>query len=248
MKTKETIFFLLINILVFSASSWGEDKVYTNEDLKPEPSAYSKSNYSSLEPLLKSSDFNPSFDELHKYIEDKLTQVKIPEYKIYLNPLFPGMTQDEVKQRWGVRIKGGFHEENDKKTWFVDTLNYEIGVSLYFNNNKLRGWKIYNQPPYDVRKDTNVIDYGDLTKGSRGGNVPRQPVNEPALKDNEEVAVSISGCQSLQESLDGKAGNTNAVITVLRHGRTMEEICDTLGQGCKSCGEVPQQMGKNQQR
>lgn len=241
------VFFLLSIMLILPSVSFAEDKVYTNADLKPEPPSYSNSNYRPLEPLLKSSDFNPSFDELHRYIEGKLTQVRIPEYKIYLTPLSPGMTTEEVKQRWGIRIRGGFHEEDDKKTWRVDTLNYEIGVSLYFNNNRLRGWKVYNQPRYDVSKDAKVIDYKDLMKGKSGSDIPVHPGNESVLGD-EPVTVSISGCQTLQEALDGKPGNTNAVITVLRHGRTIEEICETLGQGCKACGEAPSQIGSNQRQ
>ena len=71
---------------------------------------------------------------------------------------------------------------------------------------------------------------------------------KPVLNEDEPVTVSISGCQTLQEALDGKTGNTNAVITVRRKGRTIEEICETLGRGCKSCGEAPQQIGKNQSR
>lgn len=68
---------------------------------------------------------------------------------------------------------------------------------------------------------------------------------KPLVNENEPVAVSISGCQTLQEALDGKDGNTNAVITVRRKGRTIDEICETLGQGCKACGEAPQQLGSS---
>jgi hypothetical protein len=73
-----------------------------------------------------------------------------------------------------------------------------------------------------------VIHYRDLKK------------QKYALAENEEVNISIKGCQTLQEAIDGKPGNTDAVFSVLRHGRTIEEICDTAGRGCRSCEEVLQ--------
>ena len=151
-----------------------------------------------------------------------------------------------MKKRWGMRTTGGYHQEDEKKTLHVDTLNFEIGVSLYFSNNRLRGWRAYSRPLHDAPKDTNVINYRDLGKAEGGNNIPTQPGNGPSLGD-EPVAVSISGCQTLQESLDGWPGQTDAVITVRRRGRAVEEICETLGQGCKSCTEAPRQMGKTAQ-
>jgi hypothetical protein len=45
----------------------------------------------------------------------------------------------------------------------------------------------------------------------------------------------IEGCQTLQQGLDGVPGTTNATITVDRRGRTNEQVCETLGSGCKAC-------------
>ena len=82
---------------------------------------------------------------------------------------------------------------------------------------------------------------GERPVAGKKDEIPQKPI----LREDEEVMVSIVGCPTLQEALDGKTGNTNAVIAVIRHGRTIEEICDTVGQGCKSCGEAPRQLGKN---
>ena len=118
------ILFLFVGTLVFSSFSWGEDKIYTNADLKPEPRTYS--NYTPHEPLVKDTDFNHSFAELRRYIENKVVNIKNPEYKIYLRPLSPGMTKEQVKQIWSeARLRSGVHEENEAKTWFVDTTDYK---------------------------------------------------------------------------------------------------------------------------
>jgi hypothetical protein len=37
----------------------------------------------------------------------------------------------------------------------------------------------------------------------------KKPPERPGLRDDEQVNVSIRGCQTLQESLDGKSGSTN---------------------------------------
>ena len=76
----------------------------------------------------------------------------------------------------------------------------------------------------------------------KSGSEPQKEIQ--VYGENEEVNVSIKGCQTLQEAFDGKAGKTDAGITVRGRGRTIEEICDTLGQGCKSCGEAPRQSVK----
>ena len=53
------------------------------------------------------------------------------------------------------------------------------------------------------------------------------------------VPMKISGCQTLQENLDGKRGSIgDTVIEVSGRGRTVEEICETLGQGCQYCNRV----------
>ncbi len=221
------IVILSILLLLIAASAFPEDRVYTNKDLRAEPPIQA-GRTSGLEPLIKSVEFNWSFDDLHKYIERKLAEVRIPEYEIYLRPLAPGMSQEEVKQRWaGGRITGGYGEHGQSfvkpETYDVQTINYEIGVSLYFENNRLKGWKTYKPRPIIVSNSEKVIDKKE-----------RRP-----LPEDEEVKISVKGCQTMQEAMDGKPGHTDAVFTVLRHGRTIEEICDTAGQGCKYCGEAP---------
>jgi len=61
-----------------------------------------------------------------------------------------------------------------------------------------------------------------------------QPVNSNRLIGP--VKMKVSGCQTLQEGIDGKEGSiAETVIEVNGRGRTVEEICDTLGLGCQSC-------------
>jgi hypothetical protein len=104
-----------------------------------------------LEPIVQTSDFNRSFNELHKYIGHRLKKTRVPKYQIYLRPLSKGMTQARVKQLWGTKTSGGMHAKGDDKKGTVDIYNYEIGISLYFKDNKLQGWKTYNNPQYDRR-------------------------------------------------------------------------------------------------
>jgi hypothetical protein len=60
-------------------------------------------------------------------------------------------------------------------------------------------------------------------------------------KEDEEILLSISGCPTLQDSIIDRRGNKgNAVVRLLRHGRTLQEICDTVGRGCLSCTRLLQ--------
>lgn len=226
---------------VLDNTVFAQDRIYTDEDLKV---YYTGGESSSIQPLIKTSDYNPSFDEMHKYIEEKLKNVRIPEWRIYLRPLSRGMTQQHVERLWwGSRRLGGSHVENDRKSWFIDIENYEIGISLYYANDQLKGWKIYEQPHSIDIEPAHVIEYEDLLKKSHAGemttNEHMQKLKEyRGLKEDEQVKVSVRGCQTLQEALDRKTGNTKAVISVTRHWRTIKEICDSVGQGCKACEEV----------
>ena len=147
MKTKTLNFFsfLIITMLFFSSNSWGEDKVFTNKDLK-------------------------------KYSDDENPSVIFKREAI---------SSDEMKKR-------------------------------------------------------SVIPKNEDT--------PKKPEAKPALPDQDEVIVSISGCRTIQDILDDKSGETNRVLRVLRRGRTIEQICATVGKGCKSCAEVPRQTGDNKSR
>ena len=77
-----------------------------------------------------------------------------------------------------------------------------------------------------------------------GHDLGKRDERVPGLKEsrvfgeNEEVMVNIKGCPTLQDATDGRQGKTDAVFSVLGHGRTIEAICETVGQGCKSCGEA----------
>jgi len=214
----------VISVLFTSVYSWGGNKIYTNEDLeqyreKPNPSisvipeksiSYDELMRRSgkLQPVIQASDFNTSFDQLYEYIEQNVTD-KRPEYQKYHRPLFQGMSQEQVKQLWGPRILRGAHEQNEDKTWSRDIKEYEIGISLYFENNKLQGWKIFNNPQ---------------------SNPPKQTRKEG------QVLIYVSGCPTLQDAIDNKTGsNGSAVFWIERHGRTTEEICETVGQGCRTC-------------
>ncbi|MBI5675279.1 MAG: hypothetical protein HZC48_05545 [Nitrospirae bacterium] len=221
---------LLLCLLTFGqgTTSFSEDKIYTNEDLKIYTNDKHSASPSRLEPIIKLSDFNPSFDELHKYIEEKLNRINISEYKIYLNRLSSGMTKENVKRVWGTKINSRLHEQNDINTWTIDAVDYEIGVSLFFENNKLKGWKkISNQRRVTIPKNTKVID------GEYRG-----------LKEDETLLVTMRGCPTLQDAIDGKEEGTGDVVEFLliRHWRTIQEICDEVGQGCKSCEEVTRKI------
>jgi len=217
---------MIVLFLMFSPTSLvAGDRIYTNEDLKQYESEKRGSSFSITpgkahsddelmkrgdrpESTIRSSDFNPSFDALQKYIEQKLKDTRFPEYQIYLRPLASGMTQEQVKQMWGTKILGARHEESDDKAWTVDSKDYEIGISLYFQNDKLKGWKKFDKS--------------------------RHPSEESTRK--EEVLISVSGCPTLQDSVDAKSGNDgSATFWVLRHGRMTQEICETAGRGCSSC-------------
>lgn len=204
----------MLSFVLLSTMAFADDKIYTNKDLqqyqdKKKSPALSNPDGHFLKPIISASDFNLSFDELHKYIKHKLIDISIPEYQRYLRPLRPGIAQEQVKQLWGIKTVGGMHEENDSKTWAIDVMNYGIGVSLYFENNRLMGWRIFNSPSYNVTDQR---------------------------RENEKVLISISGCPTLQDGTDGKTGHkSHATFWIWRHGRTTEEICDTVGQGCKSC-------------
>ncbi|KPK45617.1 MAG: hypothetical protein AMK74_02915 [Nitrospira bacterium SM23_35] len=217
---------MIVLFLMFSPTSLvAGDRIYTNEDLKQYESEKRGPSFSitpgkahsddelmkrgdTPESIIRSSDFNPSFDALQQYIKQKLKDTKVSEYHVYLRPLASGMTQEQVKQMWGTKILGARHEESNDKAWTVDSRDYEIGISLYFENNKLKGWRTFDESKHPS---------GQRSK-------------------EEEVLVSLSGCPTLQDSLDAKSGNDgSATFWVLRHGRTTKEICETIGRGCNSC-------------
>jgi hypothetical protein len=158
-------------LLLLATVAFSEDKIYTNKDLKAEPPISTTPAYG-FEPLIKSSEFNWSFDELHRYIERRLAVIQIPQDKVYLRPLTPGMTTDQVKHVWsGATIVGGYGEDgrdwrdiSRMRFYHVATLNYQIGVSLYFDNNKLKGWRTYKPPRFTIPRNEKVIDYQELKK------------------------------------------------------------------------------------
>ncbi|MEW6584217.1 MAG: hypothetical protein AB1442_01250 [Nitrospirota bacterium] len=200
-----------------TAIAYADDKIYTNEDLlKYQIKREAPLHLESIAPI---SDFDSSFYRLRKYIQERLKVVKSPEYKKYLQPLSSGMTQEQVGRLWGIKTVGGMHEEAEDKRFIIDIRNYEIGVSLYFRNDALKGWKRFESNPYSapgVRK-------------------------EDPEKEDEKVLISISGCPTLQDGLDGENSQTGyATFWVVTHGRTTEEICDTVGRGCKSCKKLSQ--------
>jgi hypothetical protein len=173
-KYQATIFFLLIGILFFSSYSWGEDNVFTNEDLQKYQS------------------------------KGKPTATAVPRETISYSEL--------------MRRNGKFLQP---------ICTEEVKAQLKVSGGGCVEWRDREKPDIDKEASRNLE-------------------NKPILRDDEEVMVSITGCPTLQEAFDGKKGNTDAVFAVMRHRRTIEEICATVGQGCKSCGEAPRQMGSNQ--
>jgi hypothetical protein len=85
------------------------------------------------------------------------------------------------------------------------------------------------------RHNTKTIDYQDLMKRSHQGS---PDVNKRLTGP---VVMKISKCQTLQEGLDDKKGSIgDTVLEVNGKGRTVEEICETLGQGCQYCSLATQ--------
>ena len=168
MAKKVNKFMIIPLFIIITTTAFSQDKIYINEDLKAEPPTYSNST-PHIQTFMKRSDFNPSFTELHKYVEDKLTEIRIPQYKVYLRPLSLGMTEENVRQIWQfgtITDDAGLQERNANKTATsaIATVNYAIGVSLYFENNRLKGWRIYNQPRFTISKDAKVVNYQNLKK------------------------------------------------------------------------------------
>ena len=231
----------MLFLAIPSMSSSG-DKIYTDEDLK----AYSTQSSSSfMEPLIKTSDFNSSFDELRQYIEQKLRDIRIPEYQIYLHPLSREMTHEQVKGLWwGARTCGGMHEEtlyekSDNKTGPVDVYKYEIGIWLYFKNDRLKGWKMYDAPCFTVPKGTRKIDYKDLIKEPSYGEKHDLEIRDKTLPESKEkrygederVVLRTWDCPTL----GGETRSGLLETEILGHSRTKEEICGSVGRGCRGC-------------
>lgn len=61
--------------------------------------------------------------------------------------------------------------------------------------------------------------------------------------DDQQVAIRLAGCPSLQDALGGDSKRSSkrvddGVVTINRKGRTIKDICDTVGYGCSVCEEV----------
>ena len=163
------IFFLLLSLLSVAAYSWGDDKVYTNEDVEQ----YQQKREPSVAGVPKTS---ISYDELMRRSGK-------------LEPL----CTEEVKAR--LRSTGG------------DCVEMREG--------------------------------GSPVTGGQSKSLP--DITGIDQRINEEVLMSISGCPTLQDGLDEKKGNSgHAVFKILRHGRTIQELCDTVGRGCSTCLQLPQ--------
>ncbi|HXX80993.1 MAG TPA: hypothetical protein VEI46_05545 [Thermodesulfovibrionales bacterium] len=53
------------------------------------------------------------------------------------------------------------------------------------------------------------------------------------------VLLETRGCPTLQDSLDGRSGGSGGgVVEIMSGGRTLQEICDSVGRGCRYCQEV----------
>ena len=123
------------------------------------------------------------------------------------------------------------------------------GEDKVFTNKDLKKYSDDENPSVIFKRE--AISSDEMMKRSlksQNQDTPQKPEAKPALQDNERVMVSISGCRTIQDILDDKSGETSKVISVLRHGRTIEEICAKVGKGCKSCGEAPRQTGDNKSR
>ncbi|OFW55159.1 MAG: hypothetical protein A2163_09670 [Actinobacteria bacterium RBG_13_35_12] len=98
----------------------------------------SKSDFS-----FKDDNYNTSFEELNNKISNIISK-KDNSFKFfnYLNPLHTGMTMDEVLKVWPKDTKAGGYEKNGQTLEAHNYLYYNIGVTLYFKNGKLRSWKL----------------------------------------------------------------------------------------------------------
>jgi hypothetical protein len=147
---------VIMVIMLSSTPCLAEDKItsytdengqaiYTNEKQVSAPSDMPPKTHT-LQPIRNASEFNPSFEDLKPVIELRIQQEKDSiDYQKYLIPLHRDMTASEVKNVWGDRISGGMHEHSNPRSnreEDISILHYPIGVSLYFDHNRLRGWKI----------------------------------------------------------------------------------------------------------
>ena len=69
----------ILLIMHFSNLALADDKIYTNEDLQPYEMQHQREKKPAMEnSIVQTSDFNRSFNELRKYIEQELANVRIP--------------------------------------------------------------------------------------------------------------------------------------------------------------------------
>ena len=53
---------------------------------------------------------------------------------------------------------------------------------------------------------------------------------------NNEIELKIAGCPTLQDGLDNQKGSGgSAKFKIMTQGRTIQEICDSVGYGCRVC-------------
>lgn len=208
---------------------------------------------SQLDQLIKNTELsvNRSFEELTQFINKKISSSKNESLKIYLKPLKHSMTEKEVRNAWGHPehglgiIKGAFQKPNEPQKFIeaesITYLNYKrIGIILHFENDKLIGWsgsKEITTEPTIKRNTTNnrkIIKYEDLIKNKK------ERLENQEYRFYDKVTINISGCPTLQNSLDEQKGNQGHAITEISgNGRTLKEICNSVGRGCDSCLLVP---------
>lgn len=212
---------------------------------------YEHARPSSLIDQLPQNSANTSFEELTKNIEAKLSKSNDKKLKKYLQPLQDGMTEKEVRKIWGHPerglgiIEGKFTKPNepDKKFTAAISLSYLhyklIGISLSFKNDNLIGWSKSKEitEPTPKRNNTNnikTIKYEDLIKNKK------ERLENQEHRFYDKVTINISGCPTLQNSLDEQKGNQgHAIAEISGDGRTLKEICNSVGRGCDSCLLVP---------
>lgn len=67
----------------------------------------------------------------------------------------------------------------------------------------------------------------------------REPIRVFENVNSLVVKLHISGCPTLQNALDGSGGNSGyGDVEVLRRGRSLAELCESVGAGCLVCFEM----------
>lgn len=105
---------------------------------------------------------------------------------------------------------------------------------IYTNEDleKYQGKKIQVSPVVPEKQNKNV-EHGTILNIGRGS--VREESNE---KVNREINLYIAECPTYQSSFSTGDNSGGGTVRVMSKGRSIEEMCASIGQGCKVCYEA----------